>query len=269
MVMRWARLKLWFVSPVRVRLPFGSWWMAEDDFCSHSILREDFENPEWHFVERFLEPGMMVLDIGAHHGFYSLLASLKVGGTGGVVAFEPSPREREKLLRNLAVNGYTNVQVEDCALAEAAGQQDLIVVGGINTGCNSLRRPDVKEPTSSVAVQVETLDGYLAGHPLPPIDFIKLDAEGAELAILKGARTLLQARPRPVIQCELEEIRTRPWGYHPREVMALLDTMEYRWFQPQLQGALKPVEAETDVDRNFFAVPEERLHQLRARGLVA
>jgi len=267
--MRWARLKLWFGGTVRVRLPFGSWWMAEDDFCSHSILREDFENPEWRFVERLLAQGMTVLDIGAHHGFYSLLASVKVGPTGLVVAFEPSPREREKLLRNLAMNGYTNVRVEECALADAAGEQDLIVVGGINTGCNSLRRPDVKEPTSAVAVQVETLDGYLSGHPLPAIDFIKLDAEGAELAILKGAENLLQQRPRPVIQCELEEIRTRPWGYHPREVMALLDTMDFRWFQPQLQGTLKPVEAKAEADRNFFAVPEERIEQLRAQGLLA
>ena len=266
--MRWARLKLWFGSPVRVRLPFGSWWMAEDDFCSHSILREDFEGPERRFVERYLVPGMTVLDIGAHHGFYSLLASVKVGPAGRVVAFEPSPREREKLLRNLAVNGYTNVRVEECALADAGGEQELIVVGGINTGCNSLRRPEVKEPTSSVAVQVETLDGYLDAHSLPPIDFIKLDAEGAELAILKGAQKLLQHRPRPVIQCELEEIRTRPWGYHPREVIALLSTMEFCWFQPQLEGTLKPVETTTEVNRNFFAVPEERMEQMLARGIL-
>jgi len=266
--MRWARLKLWFGSPVRVRLPFGSWWMAEDDFCSHSILREDFEDPEWRFVARYLAPGMTVLDIGAHHGFYSLLASVKVGPAGRVVAFEPSPREREKLLRNLAVNGYTNVRVEECALADAAGQQELIVVGGINTGCNSLRRPDVKEPTSPVAVQVETLDSYLAAHPLPPIDFIKLDAEGAELAILKGSQKLLQQRPRPVIQCELEEIRTRPWGYHPREVMVLLGTMKFHWFQPQPEGTLTPAEPTGDVNRNFFAVPEERVEQLRAREIL-
>jgi len=267
--MRWARLKLWFGSPVKVRLPFGSWWMAEDDFCSHSILRENFENAEWRFVERFLEPGMTVLDIGAHHGFYSLLASMKVGGTGRVVAFEPSPREREKLLRNLALNGYTNVRVEDCALAEAAGQQELIMVGGTNTGCNSLRQPNVKEPISSVAVRVETLDGYLAEHALPPVDFIKLDAEGAELSILTGARTMLESRPRPVIQCELEEIRTRPWGYHPREVVALLDTLGYRWFQPQLQGVLEPVMDEAGVDGNLLAVPEEGVERLRVRGIVA
>lgn len=266
---RWARLKLRFGGPVRVRLPFGSWWMAEDDFCSHSILREDFETAEWRFVERFLDPGMTVLDIGAHHGFYSLLASVKVGSAGRVIAFEPSPREREKLLRNLALNRYTNVQVEDCALADAAGQQELIVVGGINTGCNSLRQPNVKEPTNAVAVSVETLDGYLAGHPLPAVDFIKLDAEGAELAILKGAHKTLGSRPRPVIQCELEEVRTRPWGYHPREVVALLDTMGYRWFQAEARGVLTPVEARTDMDGNFFAVPEERMDQLRARGLLA
>jgi FkbM family methyltransferase len=267
--MRWARLKLWFGSPVKVRLPFGSWWMAENDFCSRSILREDFENAEWRFVERFLEPGMTVLDIGAHHGFYSLLASVKVGATGRVIAFEPSPREREKLLRNLAVNGYTDVQVEDCALADTAGQQELIMVGSNNSGCNSLRQPNVTEPTSVVAVRVATLDGYLAEHPLPPVDFIKLDAEGAELAILQGAHTMLGWRPRPVIQCELEEIRTRPWGYHPREVVALLDTMGYGWFRPQPPGTLKAVVDKAGVEGNFFAVPEERMEPLQVRGLLA
>ncbi len=267
--MQWARLKLRFGRPVRVRLPFGSWWIAYDDFCSDSILRENFEIPERRFVERYLVTGMTVLDIGAHHGFYSLLASVKVAPTGRVVAFEPSPREREKLWRNLAVNGYTNVVVEECALADRAGQQELIVVGGVNTGCNSLRQPNVEQPTSSVAVQVETLDGYLAAHQLPPVDFIKLDAEGAELAILKGATKLLQRRPRPLIQCELEEVRTRPWGYHPREVMALLDTLAYRWFQPQSEGTLRPVEA-TGGWRpgNFFAVPEESIEKLRARRIL-
>jgi FkbM family methyltransferase len=267
--MHWARLKLWFGSPVKVRLPFGGWWMAENDFCSRSILRENFENAEWRFVERFLAPGMTVLDIGAHHGFYSLLASMKVGSSGRVVAFEPSPREREKLLRNLSLNGCSNVQVEDCALADAAGQQELILVDSSNSGCNSLRQPNVADSTSLVAVRVATLDGYLAQHPLPPLDFIKLDAEGAELAILQGARTMLESRPRPLIQCELEEIRTQPWGYHPRDVVALLDTMGYCWFQAQSGGALRPVEDKNAVDGNFLAVPEERMESLRARGLLA
>jgi FkbM family methyltransferase len=265
----WARLKLRLGIPVKVRLPFGAWWMPADDFCSHSILRDDFESAEWRFVERFLEPGMTVLDIGAHHGFYSLLAAGKVGSAGRVIAFEPSPREREKLLRNIALNGYTNIQVEDCALADAAGQQELVIVGGINTGCNSLRPPNVKEPTSAVAVRVETLDAYLAQHRLPPVDFIKLDAEGAELAILKGARRLLESRPRPVIQCELEEVRTRPWGYHPGEIVSLLDTMGYRWFQAQPRGVLRLLGENPEMERNFFAVPEKRMDQLRGRGLLA
>jgi len=267
--MHWARLKLWFGSPVKVRLPFGSWWMAENDFCSRSILRENFENAEWRFVARYLQPGMTALDIGAHHGFYSLLASAKVGTTGRVIAFEPSPRERQKLLRNLALNGCSNVQVEDCALADAPGEQELILVGSNNSGCNSLRQPNVADLTSSIAVRVATLDGYFAGHPLPPVDFIKLDTEGAELAILKGACSVLRSRLRPLIQCELEEIRTQPWGYHPREIVALLDTMGYRWFQAQSNGTLRPVEDKTKAEGNFFAVPEERMEQLRTRGLLA
>jgi FkbM family methyltransferase len=63
-------------------------------------------------VERFLKPNMTVLDIGTHHGFYSLLASYKVGATGQVIAFEPSPRERRRLLWHLRLNRKKNVLVE-------------------------------------------------------------------------------------------------------------------------------------------------------------
>jgi len=111
MTLRWVRM-----MPLPVRLPFGVWWLAEDDWLGKAILCGGLENAERSVVERILQPGMRVLDIGAHHGFYTLLASRKVGAGGRVLAFEPSPRERRKLLRHLRLNRCTNVQVEDCAL---------------------------------------------------------------------------------------------------------------------------------------------------------
>ena len=255
---------------MRVRLPFGAWWLAEKDFCSREILRNRFEIAERRFVENFLQPGMTVLDIGAHHGFYSLLASAKVGAQGRVIAFEPSPREREKLVCHLVLNGCTNVQVEPCALDEREGEAELTVVGGGNTGCNSLRPPLVSEPVEAVPVPVTNLDTYLSRQEMQPVDFIKLDVEGAELGVLKGARALLARRPRPVILCELQEIRARPWGYHPREVVRLLADSGYRWFLPLPEGKLQAVPpGQMDLEGNFVAVPQERIEPICAQGLVA
>src|SRR3984893_1376049 len=71
----WLR---WFPSiPLPVKLPFGAWWLAENELCGIGIVLGGFENAERAFVEGFLRPHMIVLDVGAHHGFYTLLASKK------------------------------------------------------------------------------------------------------------------------------------------------------------------------------------------------
>ena len=145
MPFRW--LTLIFGIPQRVRLPFGSRWVARNDACGRMILRGRFENIESQFVEQFLKPGMIVLDIGAHHGYYSLLASQRVGPLGRVIAFEPSPRERHNLLQHLQMNSCTNVRVEEMALGETEGRADFHIVKGKETGCNSLRPPEVHQST--------------------------------------------------------------------------------------------------------------------------
>jgi len=64
--------------PRFTRLPFGVWWIARNDNVGEALLAGEFENAERAFVERFLRPGMTVLDIGAHHGLYTLLACKRV-----------------------------------------------------------------------------------------------------------------------------------------------------------------------------------------------
>src|SRR5271165_5588961 len=95
-------------TPIPVRLRFGSWFLAGNSSVDTALLLGGFERAEIFFVEEYLQPGMTVLDIGAHHGLYTLLASKRVGGTGRVVAFEPSPRERGQLSRNVKINFCSN-----------------------------------------------------------------------------------------------------------------------------------------------------------------
>jgi len=73
------------------------WWLARNDECSTAVFTGNFEPSERRLVERFVKQSMTVLDIGAHNGFYTLLAAKKVGPAGKVIAFEPSPRERARL----------------------------------------------------------------------------------------------------------------------------------------------------------------------------
>jgi len=256
MRLRW--LTLFFGIPQRVQLPFGSQWIARNDACGRMILRGRFENTDRQFIEKFLKPGMVVLDIGAHHGYYSLLASQKVGPLGRVIAFEPSLRERRRLLQHLRMNACANTKVEETALGETEGRAELFVVEGRETGCNSLRPPNVSQATHALEVQVGRLDDYVRQHDLARVDFIKMDVEGAELAVLKGATEFLARKPRPVIFCEVQDLRTRSWGYAAKEIVNFLSQRGFRWYIPSKDGAMMPLALDQDeYDGNFVAVPEE------------
>jgi FkbM family methyltransferase len=245
--------------PVPVRLPFGGWWLARNDYVGATLFYDGFESAERTFAENFVRPGATVLDIGAHHGYYTLLFSRKAGPQGKVVAFEPSPRERRRLALHLRINRCKNVAIEDCALGEAEGTEQLYLADPSESGCNSLRRPDVSARTQLVSVRTRCLDRVLGERVIEHVDFIKLDVEGAELSVLKGAPELLRRRPRPVILAEVQDIRTRPWGYPAREIIRFLSGAGYTWFRPLPDGRIEEIDATLEeYDGNFVAIPVEQ-----------
>jgi FkbM family methyltransferase len=250
--------------PIPLRLRFGAWWLAERGALDHELMYNGFEETEIRFVQRLLRPGMTVLDIGAHHGLYTLLSAKRVGRRGRVIAFEPSPREYQRLSKHVRVNRCSNVQVESCAIGSEAGEADLFVVDGFRDWGNSLRPPAVPEPTRTVRVPVRRLDDVLKARGIDHVDFIKLDAEGGELAVLEGAKELLQTAPRPAILAEVQDLRTRPWGYAARQIMQLLARWNYRWFAISEAGSLYPASPdEESYDGNFVAVPDERTDEFQ------
>ncbi|MBI4373194.1 MAG: FkbM family methyltransferase, partial [Candidatus Omnitrophica bacterium] len=114
---RWRLKQIWDISsfgtPLPYRLPYGSRWLLGRDAIDYLLFSTgDWEPEVWRFVDRFLRQGMTMLDVGAHHGFYTLLASKCVGSEGKVFAFEPAEPQRKKLLKHLRLNHCRNVQVE-------------------------------------------------------------------------------------------------------------------------------------------------------------
>ncbi len=248
--------------PVPLRLEFGCWWLAEDSALDRELIDGGFERAEMGFVSRLLRPGMTVLDIGAHHGLYTLLAAKRVGARGRVIAFEPSPREKKRLQRHVRLNRATNVSIQGVALGDEAGEADLFLVEGKQDWCNSLQPPATEERTCRVRVEVRRLDDVLDESGIARVDFIKLDVEGAELSFLHGATKLLAGERRPVILAEVQDIRTRPWGYPAREIIRFLVRARYRWFALSGDGKLLPISAEMPAyDANLVALPEERVEE--------
>jgi len=258
---RWVRM--FPKIPLPVRLPFGGWWLARNDFISSTIIYGGFEEGERIFVERLLRPGMVVLDIGANQGFYSVLASKLVGRSGRVFSFEPSPRERKALLLHMRLNLCGNVSVQSLALGDAETTSDLHVVEDTHTGLNSLRPPVTTSQTFVVRVRVTTLDAWLRIHEIPHIDFMKMDVEGGELAVLRGASELLDRVPRPIILAEVQDTRTKPWGYQAKEIIEFLRARNFNWFKISDDGLLVQLDRSIELfDGNFVAVPEDRMRDI-------
>lgn len=250
---------------VPFRLPFGAWWLAEKSVLDYELSHGSYESAELSFVQRLLRPGMTVLDLGAHHGLYSLLASKCVGRSGKVLAFEPSPRERRRLERHLKLNGADNVHVKPYALGPESEVAPLFLVGDGQDGCNSLRPPAVLEPTSTIDVVVRRLDEELHRLGIAHVDLIKLDVEGAELGVLQGAAAIFSEASRPAILAEVQDLRTAPWGYAAREIIRFMARKDYRWFALDAEGNLYPASTEEKTyDANLVALPAERVREFIA-----
>jgi FkbM family methyltransferase len=144
-------------------------------------------------IDRFVRPGDTVLDIGANIGLVSLRLSKRVGRKGTVHAFEPNPAIAERLASSLEINGISNVHLHRVALGEADGSLPLTVPAG-NAGAASLLTGTRHGKT--VQVPVRRLDDFGVG----PIDFVKMDVEGFEGNVLRGASKILSSnRPRVIL----------------------------------------------------------------------
>ncbi len=218
---------------------------------------------ELRFLWKSLRPGMTFLDVGAYHGIYAIIAAKRLGHTGRVVAFEPSPRDRRRLLLHLRYNGIKSVAVEPYAVAAEAGKAPLVIVADGYTNMNSLRHPAIDHPVKQVIVETTTLDEYLNRNHIDKVDLVKIDAEGGEVEIFHGAERLL-GRLRPLVICEVLDKVTGPWGYPAREIVSLLRTYDYEWFDILPDGGLLPHRLRNEYPevRNYLAVPREKQDRL-------
>jgi FkbM family methyltransferase len=151
-----------------------------------------------------LREGDTAVDIGAHAGQYCILMAALCGQSGQVVAFEPDPYARERLLQNLSLNpAIKRPLVESCAVSDTAGEAVLFSRGGNSQSSLALSGVEFSSEHKSEEIRVPlvSLDDYLLVKKLPQPRWVKIDAEGAEIRILKGGKRLLQSDAQ--IVCEL------------------------------------------------------------------
>jgi len=196
---------------------------------------------EAQLVERTLGPGGTLLDIGANHGSYTLLAGRRVGPTGRVVAFEPQPFLARLVRQSLESNGMRHGTVHELALGEQAGSATFFIPAA-GSGSGGLHAAfSARGQHERLEVRVARLDELLP-EPLPRENsLVKLDCEGGELGALRGGRRALSALP-PVL-LELNSQAASAAGYSLAELRDELRVIGYRHFaELSSPSRLEPLE---------------------------
>jgi FkbM family methyltransferase len=205
--------------------------VASNDFVGGMILRDGYyESGTVSLIERLLAPGMVFLDVGAHVGQYTLVASRQVGGNGQVHSFEPDPNTFRWLAGNVRLNHLQNVHVNQMALSDQAGRKRFYFAMPHDIGSNSLSRP-VNDSGHFCEVTCTTVDEYVEANQLDKVHLIKVDIEGAEFAMFTGAKRLLSRQNKPIIVVEFEEERQRAFGNSCAKLAELLTADGYSLFR--------------------------------------
>jgi FkbM family methyltransferase len=139
-------------------------------------------------LARTLTSGMTYWDVGTHVGFFALLAGRRVGPSGSVVAFEPIPENRTRLAQNVELNGAANVSIVPSAVGREPGEATMYSRGGGSSLMWTLEAADGDPAGATEVIGVTTLDDA-ARRGIPNV--VKIDAEGAELDVLRGGTKLI------------------------------------------------------------------------------
>jgi FkbM family methyltransferase len=202
-------------SPYR-RIPIAGEQMTVDvtEFTTHDLYfnRRRYEPRTTDFLVDSLKPGDVFVDVGASHGYFTLIAASRVGRAGRVYAFEPNPPVFRQLADHVRLNGFDDrVRLADIALADTNGEATFFVSRcATNSGLSSLKvteprvRAGVLSPQHSVRVTAETFDCWYGRTKPGSIAVVKIDVEGAEDRVFDGMTSTLHSGAIRSIVCETE-----------------------------------------------------------------
>lgn len=216
----------------------GVTWSAAafpDLLTRHMLFEGLYQEDVLYALRALAREGDTVLDVGGHHGLMAIVSGLAVGRSGRVVSFEPSPDARGYLRRHVELNKLPNVTVEDLALSDRDGTASFFAQTG-DVSWNSTLVKEFADFENSrnmvrfeqIEVRTTTLDGWVAASGCVP-NLIKIDTEGSEFLVLKGAlATIRQHRPTLIMEFNPESARFARTSIG--EVVELLKGLSYKLY---------------------------------------
>jgi FkbM family methyltransferase len=184
-------------------------------------LNRIHEEATTNLFKKIVKEGDVVIDLGANIGYFTLLAAKLVGSNGKVFAFEPEPKNFSYLKKNVELNNYTNVIIEQKAVSNYNGRTKLFICP-YDSGHHTINRPNGIEAyrlgrpgeITSIDIEVVTLDNYLRNKTYR-VDVIKIDVEGAEALVFEGMKEILSKNQNIKIFLEFFPLLIEKMGSSP------------------------------------------------------
>jgi len=184
-----------------------------------------YETQKMAAVQQLLKPGGTFIDVGGNKGDFSLLAAKVVGDSGKVICIEPEHTNAGWIHSSLGMNRYRNITICELALSDQNG--DAVLHLGTKSGLHTLRDSALERELGSVIVKTRTLDSLLQEKGIRHVDVIKIDVEGAELQVLRGALQTIAENPGIVLLIDIHP----GLGVNPAEVVACLNSAGLRAYR--------------------------------------
>jgi len=186
-----------------------------------------YEELESKIMEEKIEMGNIVVDVGANIGLHTLNMARIVGNTGQVFAFEPDPSNFEILKKNVKINNYKNIILEQKAVGDKHGRTTLYQSD--HPGKHRIF-PQTEQAKSQVQVELTNLDNYFDSDMIDKINFIKIDVEGLEFSVLKGMKNILKNSKKIKILFEFMPENTIEVGFTPIELLNYLTSNDFKLY---------------------------------------
>ncbi|RUT00244.1 hypothetical protein DSM106972_076920 [Dulcicalothrix desertica PCC 7102] len=253
--LHWATTNKPYVIPFKTSLKIS----IPKTGCGSLIYYQGYSELETaDFMMRFLRPGMMLIDVGAHIGEYTLLAAQVVGESGQVHGFEPTPKLFPILSENVRMNNLRNVHLNCMAVSDRTGDIEFEVFD--DPSISSIRKQVTSGSEQLVKVATTSLDAYLS-QINTKVDLIKVDVEGAEKLVFEGAEKLmsLPSSEAPVWLFEYSPHAYQSFGYLASDLFKLLHHHNYNILQFADNGEIKDFDPSIVVNKviNLIATKDK------------
>ena len=213
--------------------------LANEDVGRLIAIFRDFEPEESKFFQGILKPDDICFDVGGNVGYFSMLMAERAR-QGSVHVFEPIPLNAAMVRTNAELNDFPHIIVNNVAVGDEAGTANFSI--SVDSAYSSMKATGRKAEEKSIKVPIWTLDEYIENNAIPRVDIMKVDVEGAEDMVVKGASRLLSdasRRPR-IILLELFDLNLQPFGVTVSEIVGRMVDFGYAANVINSHGALSP-----------------------------